>query len=113
MPKLQEPKRFVKASAHELGHGAFGLEHPFTHNQGMDEFGMANLMSWNPTARKLCKYQWDLIQHPAYWLQGKYGSDESEAMVALDVMTVFCDLSSKEILGVFFMVQRLLLKLKK
>jgi hypothetical protein len=37
-------------------------------------------MSWNPTATKLCKYQWDLIQHPAYWLEGKYGSGESEAM---------------------------------
>jgi hypothetical protein len=82
--KTNSPQEFSKTSGHELGHGAFGLEHPFTHHQGLDEFGMENLMSWNPTATKLCKYQWDLIQHPAYWLIGKYGSGESEAMVAED-----------------------------
>ena len=66
--------------AHELGHGAFRLRHPF------DEFGLAkgttnNLMDYSE-GTALYKYQWDNVHDPEAmvgWLQG----DEESAAVAI------------------------------
>ena len=66
--------------AHELGHGAFRLRHPF------DEFGLAkgttnNLMDYSE-GTALYKYQWDNVHNPEAmvgWLQG----DEESAAVAI------------------------------
>ncbi|MGB3779214.1 MAG: fibronectin type III domain-containing protein [Tunicatimonas sp.] len=66
--------------AHELGHGAFRLRHPF------DEFDLAkgttdNLMDYREGA-KLYKYQWDNVHDPEAmvgWLQ----DDDESAAVAI------------------------------
>ena len=67
--------------AHELGHEAFRLRHPF------DEFGLAkgttdNLMDYNE-GTKLYKYQWDNVHDPEAmvgWLQG----DEESAYYTVE-----------------------------
>ena len=66
--------------AHELGHGAFRLRHPF------DEFGLAkgttdNLMDYSE-GTALYKYQWDNVHDPEAmvgWLQ----DDDESAAVAI------------------------------
>ena len=57
---------FNKTAQHEMGHGVFGLEHPFIRHEGIDRFATANLMTSHPSSTYLNKYQWDLIQHPVY-----------------------------------------------
>jgi hypothetical protein len=61
--------------AHELGHGAFRLRHPF------DEFGLAkgttdNLMDYGKDT-KLYKYQWDNVHNPEAMVGWLQGDDES------------------------------------
>lgn len=58
----------VKTIAHELGHGAFVLEHTFeTHsdNPELANNQTDNLMDYGETGILLRKYQWDLIHDPA------------------------------------------------
>ncbi len=66
--------------AHELGHGAFHLRHPFDEfavNEGTTD----NLMDNHPNKGKMLrKYQWDYIHHPESmigWLQ-----DDEESSIA-------------------------------
>lgn len=67
----------VRSIAHELGHGAFGLRHPF------DEFGLSqgateNIMDYgNGTALK--KYQWDRIHDPELMISWLQDDDEGAA----------------------------------
>ncbi len=95
--KVSQAQTFTKTAGHELGHGAFGLEHPFTRHEGIEEFATENLMTWHPTSTKLYKYQWDLIQHPVCFLDGDCGTGVTagmerdmsfEPVVKLDVMKV-------------------------
>ena len=79
--------------AHELGHGAFRLRHPF------DEFGLAkgttdNLMDYSE-GTKLYKYQWDNVHDPEAmvgWLQGdevsaSFVSDQYESEGILELLS--------------------------
>jgi hypothetical protein len=79
--------------AHELGHGAFRLRHPF------DEFGLAkgstnNLMDYGKDT-KLYKYQWDNVHDPEAmvgWLQGdeesaSFVSDQYESEGILELLS--------------------------
>lgn len=72
--KVSQTETFVKTVAHELGHGAFGLLHPFKRHEGIDEFGYENLMTYHPTSTRLHAYQWNLIQYPQWFLEVDYGS---------------------------------------
>ena len=79
--------------AHELGHGAFRLRHPF------DEFGLAkgttdNLMDYSE-GTALYKYQWDNVHDPEAmvgWLQGdeesaSFVSDQYESEGILELLS--------------------------
>ncbi len=59
-------KNFHRTLAHELGHGAFGLRHPFMEHK-LEENEKHNLMSYGE-GKELFKYQWDLIHDPASWV---------------------------------------------
>lgn len=66
----------VKTMAHELGHGAFALRHPFKEFEGsISERTTDNLMDYKPDGRKLLKYQWDRIHDPVTVL-GLFEDDE-------------------------------------
>ncbi|MFL0114096.1 hypothetical protein V2594_14820, partial [Tenacibaculum maritimum] len=60
--KTTKKHQLMNTIAHELGHGGFGLQHPFdefsNYNQGKDP---KNIMDYQD-GDLLRKYQWDLIQ---------------------------------------------------
>jgi hypothetical protein len=68
--------------AHELGHGAFRLNHLFEDYTGLRS-RTDNLMDYNtPQGSELLHYQWEEVHHPAPivgWLQG---DDEGELSTA-------------------------------
>ncbi|MEQ9302480.1 MAG: hypothetical protein RJQ14_01090, partial [Marinoscillum sp.] len=49
--------------AHELGHGVYRLEHPFS-EKGLPQNDTENLMDYGG-GRELYKYQWDYVHDPA------------------------------------------------
>src|SRR6218665_900785 len=60
--------------AHELGHGAFTLRHPFAEYPSMSEKSTDNLMDYNGGSH-LYKWQWDQI-HNAVLVPGLFEEDE-------------------------------------
>ncbi len=80
--KLPQSELFVKTLAHEIGHGAFGLLHPFKQHEGIDEFAYENLMTYHPSATRLYAYQWNLIQYPQQFLDVDYGAADDAGMVS-------------------------------
>lgn len=72
-PHQGDHEAFVKTIAHELGHGAFNLKHPFSeHNLAAG--ATDNVMDYSD-GTALYKYQWDLIHSP----QGVIGLFEGDA----------------------------------
>ena len=59
----QPGRAFARTLAHELGHGAFGLEHPWERFGGFAEGSSDNLMDAGE-GEALYKYQWDNIHDP-------------------------------------------------
>jgi TANFOR domain-containing protein len=55
----------IKTIAHELGHGAFRLEHTYKTYASLATGTTDNLMDTRPDGIALHKYQWDLIHDPA------------------------------------------------
>ena len=78
----QGSEELTTTIAHELGHGAFHLQHIFT-EYGTPEGSTDNLMDYAGGTR-LHKYQWDHIHHP----QTVIGFLEEDEAGALDVVTV-------------------------
>jgi hypothetical protein len=76
----ENENELVKTIAHELGHGAFGLEHEFFLYPTIGQ-GDPNLMTWHPTDGSLRKYQWDWIQNPYCMIDGNCGQGITEAMI--------------------------------
>jgi TANFOR domain-containing protein len=54
----------IKTVAHELGHGAFRLEHTFKQFPTLTKEMTNNLMDYRPDGTYLYKYQWDYIHDP-------------------------------------------------
>lgn len=71
---------FVRTVAHELGHGAYHLEHPFEEYAGSDEGLSENLMNYGSGTR-LRKYQWDYMDDPVFVLPWS-GDDEEGASLS-------------------------------
>ncbi|MCE2995246.1 MAG: hypothetical protein LW863_06600, partial [Flammeovirgaceae bacterium] len=71
----------AKVIGHEIGHGAFRLEHSFDTYNTIEKYSTDNLMDYQPSGITLHKYQWDLIHDPAAVL-GLFEGDEGGAMVA-------------------------------
>ena len=79
--------------AHELGHGAFRLRHPF------DEFGLAkgttnNLMDYSE-GTKLYKYQWDNVHDPEAMVGWLQGDEESALRSALPIVNAIREANSE------------------
>jgi hypothetical protein len=76
-----------KTIAHELGHGAFTLEHPFVEFKGQIKEGhTCNLMDYSSCEPVLNKYQWQLIQDPkSIWFTSMLSQEESEAKVFINI----------------------------
>ncbi|NOS90433.1 MAG: hypothetical protein HOP30_00785, partial [Cyclobacteriaceae bacterium] len=68
----------AKVIAHEIGHGAFRLEHTFDTYNTLEKYSTDNLMDYQPNGITLHKYQWDLIHDPAAVL-GLFEGDEGGA----------------------------------
>ncbi len=62
---LARGQSLVKTIAHELGHGAFRLEHTYKTYASLASGTTNNLMDIHPDGIALHKYQWDLIHDPA------------------------------------------------
>lgn len=74
-------QNLAKTVAHELGHGAFRLEHTFETYPSLSNGTTDNVMD-NGTGSRLHKYQWDLIHNPvAVW--GLFEDDEEGASKSL------------------------------
>jgi hypothetical protein len=72
---------FVHTLAHELGHGAFRLEHTFEEYATLGKGTTDNLMDYG-TGTRLNKYQWDLIHDPVAVL-GLFEDDEESALAGI------------------------------
>jgi hypothetical protein len=85
----------LKTIAHELGHGAFTLEHPFVEFKGQIKEGhTCNLMDYSSCEPVLNKYQWSLIQDPkSVWFTSMLSQEESEAKV--DIIDYLRDIKNK------------------
>jgi hypothetical protein len=73
----------IHTMAHELGHGAFTLQHPFADEKyTMKPQGSTNnLMDYTVSGTALYKYQWDRMRYPEI-VMGLFEEDEEGAMIA-------------------------------
>lgn len=69
--------KITQTIAHELGHGAFNLQHTFEEHTALTKGSTDNLMDY-AEGTKLFKYQWDHIHHPAIVI-GLFESDTAGA----------------------------------
>ncbi|MFA0962658.1 fibronectin type III domain-containing protein [Roseivirga sp. BDSF3-8] len=81
--RIGNPDHFDKTIAHELGHGAFRLQHTFVETPALEEWATKNLMDYTFFGTELHKHQWDLIHNPRpVW--GLLTGDEEVAMTTDD-----------------------------
>jgi hypothetical protein len=67
--------------AHELGHGAFNLRHPFSEFPGLSKGSTDNLMDHtNGSGKALYKYQWDQVHDPQRVVALFEGDEDSESI---------------------------------
>ncbi|MCD6069319.1 MAG: Fibronectin type domain protein [Bacteroidetes bacterium] len=77
-----EPATLYATIAHELGHGAFNLQHIFCNDElgAGNKFTTNNLMDYynglGAWKNQLYKHQWDLIHNPGF--VGWFGGDDDE-----------------------------------
>lgn len=85
----------ITTIAHELGHGAFRLKHPYEEYSSVNEGETDNLMDAGG-GRRLHKYQWDLIHDPVIML-GLFDSDSSGALLGKqrDILSLSEDSKTK------------------
>jgi len=86
MDNIPTENDFYVTLAHELGHGAFRLQHTFEGYPQLTQGTTDNLMDYSNNTY-LHKYQWDFIHDPAAmipWFQ----EDEGAAMVMSDTATI-------------------------
>ena len=74
-------EQLLQTIAHELGHGAFRLEHTFGKYPALIQGTTDNLMDYNRGTR-LNKYQWEYMHNPVAVL-GLFEGDEEGASVSL------------------------------
>ena len=80
-------EKFIHTTAHELGHGAFNLRHPFSDRARypLPEGSTDNLMDY-AGGTKMFNYQWDLADDPRLMLAWFMSEEEA---AALDQLTPF------------------------
>ncbi len=68
----------IHTIAHELGHGAFSLKHPFDEYPAITKGTTDNLMDYTQNnGTNLFKYQWDLIKDPIFVFGGGTADEAS------------------------------------
>ncbi|MEL6536610.1 MAG: fibronectin type III domain-containing protein, partial [Bacteroidota bacterium] len=87
----------LRTTAHELGHGAFRLQHTWERYPSVAKGTTDNLMDYG-TARALHKHQWDLIQDPPTVL-GFLESEEESSQITVSDLTVFEEFGNKDEYG--------------
>lgn len=92
LDNIHSEQHLVKTIAHELGHGAFRLSHPFS-DYGHADRATANLMDYKDEGLTLKKYQWDNIHDPENMIalfqdeeEGHYRT--TEGSMAISVATL-------------------------
>jgi len=63
MDNIRNEAQLIKTIGHELGHGAFNLNHPYS-DYGHGDRATNNLMDYTDEGLTLKKYQWDNIHNP-------------------------------------------------
>ncbi len=81
----------VNTLAHEVGHGAFNLQHTFKEYPSLAQGSTDNLMDY-PNGPSLYKYQWDNIHEPQR-VVGLFEDDEDAA--SIDVAYCYLDPAGK------------------
>ncbi len=76
----QSTESLTKTIAHELGHGVYRLEHPFS-EKGLPKGQTDNLMDYS-NGEELYKYQWDYVHDPASVVT-LFDDEEEGAYVAM------------------------------
>ncbi|MBT1705421.1 fibronectin type III domain-containing protein [Fulvivirgaceae bacterium PWU20] len=66
--------------SHELGHGAFNLQHTFDELPALSQGSTDNLMDY-PSGHELVKYQWDHMHNPQMVLSLFEDDEDSESVV--------------------------------
>lgn len=81
----ESKENFIRTAAHELGHGAFNLRHPFSNRvrNPLPEGSTDNLMDYN-NGEHLFAYQWELVDDPKFTLTWFMSEDEAAQSTAFD-----------------------------
>ncbi|MEM9337883.1 MAG: fibronectin type III domain-containing protein, partial [Bacteroidota bacterium] len=66
--------------AHELGHGGYGLSHPFVEFPNLSPLETQNLMDY-AGGTNLRKYQWDQVHNPK-WIMSVFDDEEEGAQLS-------------------------------
>ncbi|MDH5381555.1 MAG: hypothetical protein OEW75_11915, partial [Cyclobacteriaceae bacterium] len=77
-------EKFIHTTAHELGHGAFNLRHPFSDKARypLPENSTYNIMDYKG-GTELFSYQWDMVDDPRFMLTWFMNEDEAAAELKL------------------------------
>ncbi len=86
---LRNAELFTHTAAHELGHGAFHLQHIFDRFPDLRPGATDNLMDYGQ-GRDLYKYQWDNIHEPEsnFSLFDEEGEGASKGYTTMDIILV-------------------------
>ncbi len=91
---------YAKTIAHELGHGAYVLEHTYKTYEGQLSPGATKNLMDNGTGHDLHKYQWDLVHDPAnVW--SILDADEDREYIIVDNLEPFKDFRNDDGDGLF------------
>lgn len=82
-----------RSVAHEIGHGAYTLEHTFDPGIGIAQRTTDNLMDYKGGI-DLVKYQWDIVYDPGH-VWGLFESDAANDLVGYSDIKVFKELINK------------------
>jgi Purple acid Phosphatase, N-terminal domain/Bacterial EndoU nuclease len=85
----------TRTMAHELGHGAFSLQHTFatTERYPIAQGTTDNLMDYTPSGMALYKFQWDRMRYPEI-VMGVFESDKGAKSVIVNI-TEISDFANK------------------
>ncbi|MBC9909886.1 fibronectin type III domain-containing protein [Chitinophaga varians] len=90
--KDQSPENVARAVSHEIGHGAFTLEHTFSAGITLPKGTTDNLMDYS-NGYTLLKYQWDVVHDPGH-VWGLLENDADQESVGYSDMKVFDPLNN-------------------
>lgn len=88
---ISSDQAFIRTAAHELGHGAFNLRHPWLDIPALAQGSTTNLMDYSPSGERLWKTQWDEIADPKSRIN-IFSDEEEMAGVLVTDLSVLNDI---------------------